>query len=249
MDDLVGVRAIFLHPSHVDTGRQIAEAVFQVEKIVPADTPSPDDMSYKEPHLIVKLPADYLSRHSEANDILVEIQLTTQLQDALQRSVHAVVYKGDSFSWRKARLATQIRGILELIDGVLEQVEVAATVRAEREHPPYLTRNEIVDFAKATFRSAELPSDMRRFAITVEAMLIAARIQPDSLREIASRHSDLRDANSITPVEKVVGMLLREHGNDIARRLTAKRRVVITPELETLCPEARLISPGRRVSW
>lgn len=121
-----------------------------------------------------------------------------------------------------------------------------ANIGDEPNYELFDARNRIIEAARESFADSSLPDDMRRFAITVEGILQAAEISPAELVEFMNRHADIAQAFSLTPVDKVLGIALRERREKLLSR--SKRRLfLVTPELETVVPEAKTIPAGQRV--
>jgi ppGpp synthetase/RelA/SpoT-type nucleotidyltranferase len=247
VDDLVAARLVFLHPAQVHAAVDVARRLFPpVEERNIGEASKPTDFRYQQPHLIVRLPEDYVARHPELAGVLAELQFTTYVQHALQESTHDVIYKGDRFSWQEHRLDARLRGLLEIVDDVLENVSGLAGIATEPEYPLFQRRNILAEVARRLFPEAQLPSDMRRFAVTVEGLFAAAGVPVEQFEALIGRHTDLVDARSLTAVDKVVGMLLREDVEQLVRGLRS-RRVLISTELLDLVPEAGRVPQEKRV--
>jgi ppGpp synthetase/RelA/SpoT-type nucleotidyltranferase len=248
VDDMVGLKVVVPHPGDLSRAYASVEQGMTVVRVVNADVGRPEDFPYREPHVIVRLPDAVATRHPEAGQLMAEIQITTYLQHALQESVHSVAYKGELFSWRRWRLAAQLRGTLELADNVLEQVAEVAKLQGDPAYPPFDERNRIVETCREVFREVELPSDLRRLALIVEMMLAAAQMSLEDLKEGFLAHEDLTRAISLSPVDKVIAVILRQKGHSFIDRLPKNaRRIIVSPELEDACPEAGRIPANRRV--
>ncbi|MCK1805343.1 MULTISPECIES: hypothetical protein [unclassified Micromonospora] len=246
VEDLIAARGVFLHTAEAQNAMTTAERVFPPIEAKNVEAGKPTDFRYQQPHLICRLPNDYLARHPNLTQLKIEVQFTTYVQHALQESTHDVIYKGQRFSWREHRLDGRLRGLLEIVDDVLANVSSVANIGDEPNYELFDARNRIIEAARESFADSSLPDDMRRFAITVEGILQAAEISPAELVEFMNRHADIAQAFSLTPVDKVLGIALRERREKLLSR--SKRRLfLVTPELETVVPEAKTIPAGQRV--
>jgi len=246
VDDLIAARGVFLHSALAHGAMAAVRTIFRVIEARNVDAGKPTDFRYQQPHLIAKLPAEYVARHADLSNIKVEFQFTTYVQHALQESTHDVIYKGTRFSWREHRLDARLRGVLEIVDDVLANLTSVADIGQDPPYELFERRNEIVAAANASLSGTALPDDMRRFVVTVEGLLAALDISPAGLTGLFESNSDLAGARSLTAADKVLGIVLRMD----AERLLAKtkpRKFVVTPELETLVPEATSIPRERRV--
>lgn len=246
VEDLIAARGVFLHTTEVQEAMVTAQRVFSPIETKNVEVGKPTDFRYQQPHLICHLPVDYLARHPNLTQVRIEIQFTTYVQHALQESTHDVIYKGQRFSWREHRLDGRLRGLLEIVDDVLANVSSVANISDEPTYDLFDARNEIIDAARESFSDSSLPDDMRRFAITVEGILQAAEISPNELAAFMAQHPDIAQALSLTPVDKVLGIALRERRDKLLAK-SRRRYFVVTPELETVVPEARMIPADRRV--
>ncbi|MGW0873506.1 RelA/SpoT domain-containing protein [Streptomyces sp. NPDC002740] len=246
VEDLVAARAVFLHPSDVSSAIQAIKEKFPTVEMKNVDAGKPNDFRYQQPHLIVGFPRDYVSRHAELAEVKIELQFTTYIQHALQESTHDVIYKGARFSWREARLDGRLRGLLEIVDDVLANISNVAQVDEDPPYELFDKRNQIIDAAQSLWNSEQLPSDMRRFAITVEGLISAAGVDVDEFTVMAESHGDIVGALSLNPIDKVLGILLRERF-DAFMRGSRKRKLLISRELEDLVPEAAQVPIERRV--
>jgi hypothetical protein len=70
----------------------------------------------------------------------------------------------------------------------------------------------------------------------------------EALVEALDTHRDIRNALSLSPVDKIIGAVLREKGTGFIGRLPRNsRRIVVSAELEDMCPEARQVPEDQRV--
>ena len=246
LDDLVAARGVFLHSSQVEEALAITRASFpEVLEEKNIGVGRPTDFRYQQPHLIVKLPREYVSRHPELAQIRTEIQFTTYVQHALQESTHDLIYKGGRFSWREHRLEGQLRGLLEIVDEVLEHISVVADAADDPPYEIFDKRNYLLEVLQKTFPAGVLPSDFRRLVITVEEILTASGLSVEDLPDLMARHSDLVAALSLTVVDKVLGAVIRENASQLLAK--SRRKFVVTAEMTSLVPEADYIPPDRRV--
>ncbi|MDQ3913744.1 MAG: RelA/SpoT domain-containing protein [Actinomycetota bacterium] len=130
LHDLVGAKAVMLRKSHIPVAIERIEAgtLVLVESNL-AESLDPRLFAYHQPHLIVRLPDDYVERNPEFKGLRAEVQVTTALQHALDMSTHDFDYKGKSFSWGNFRIVAQLRGSLDLIDDILDDIEASKSAR------------------------------------------------------------------------------------------------------------------------
>ncbi|MFJ2778456.1 MULTISPECIES: hypothetical protein [unclassified Kitasatospora] len=247
LDDLIAARAVFLHPDQVSNAIDRCRKTFPVREEKNTEAGKPEDFRYQQPHLIVGFPEDYSERRPELGNIKVELQFTTYIQHALQESTHDVIYKGARFSWREHRLDSRLRGLLEIVDDVLANLADLAKVNEDPSYPLFDSRNQIIAAAQEIWSEGQLPTDLRRFAITVEGLLKISGLTVSQWIDLAESNTDLISAFSLTPIDKVLGVILRHNSTQFISSLK-KRKILVSSELEALVPEAQGIPQVNRVN-
>lgn len=245
VEDLAGVKVVVLRRREIATVAEIVESSLQLleekERVV-----EPSVFRYRERHLLVVPPADYLDRNPDLQGLRVEVQLTSVVQHALDQATHDFDYKGANVDWARLRLVAQLRAVLELVDNMLDGTEESAALMEKAvQFPPELRRqNEILVVMTGVFADDALPSDRRRLAETISALIYAAGIEVGELHDLLTRNADLLEATSITPLDCVIGVLMRERKDLLLGEYGA--RLLISDELRSLCVEASDV-PGERL--
>jgi ppGpp synthetase/RelA/SpoT-type nucleotidyltranferase len=249
LPDLVGFKVVLLRRS------QIARAIdaIQASSLVVVESNlgvslDPRTFVYHQPHLLVEVPDEFRERHPEVQELHAEVQFTTALQHALDMATHDFDYKGKSFEWSNFRIVAQLRGSLELIDNILDDIETSAKLgKFEAPTPDELKRSQAtLENLKRIFGPAKLPEDLRRTSLIVEGLCDAAGLEPASLADLAGRHNDLVSANALNPVDAVLGMLMREYAEPLLEGYEGL--FCVSEELESLCSEAAAVPQERRVA-
>lgn len=256
--DLVGMRVSLLHPSQypeVATALKAHPAFVSVEEDR-LEAPDPASFAYGQPHLVVKLAENALLKaEGEAwPNVLVEIQLSTWLQTALNKTTHAI-YKGSEYSWARSRFETQLRGVLELVDLLFDDVVGAPNaVLTERPYPIYDRRNLIITALQEIFDPADLPVDLCRLSQVAERFLEAADIDVDSLGILAQENAAIVDSVNLNVADKLLALAITRASaagkvdpQFLDRVGLHDRKMVVPRELNLLCPEAASIPAGVRV--
>jgi ppGpp synthetase/RelA/SpoT-type nucleotidyltranferase len=246
LEDLAGVKVVVLRRLDIPPAIAAIRAAFQVVREKDRVT-EPNRFLYREPHLIVLPPQDYLDRNADLAGLLTEIQVTTALQHALDQITHGFDYKPSTLGWGKRRLVAQLRASLELLDNLLDDMEQSAgIIHEEAAIPDQLKQEqEVLAAFTAVFADAELQPDRRRLSEIGAAYAACAGISPRDIPALLARHADLRGARSLTPLDMLLGALLRERGANLVGAFDG--RFVVSEELESLCTEVVLIGGTRRV--
>lgn len=247
LTDLVALTIVVLYRKDIQGALDIVKGSGLVVIGEPARAIEATDFRYREPKLFVTPPIDYLDRNPDLQGIVAEVQFTTAIQHALDMTTHDFDYKGHSYSWSNFRLVAQLRGMLELVDSMIDDIgSVSISNHETVEAPPELIYAVgILDVLDARFTEEAVPADRRRFADTVAKWTSALGISAQELGALLDAHADLLNAQSIDATSAVLGALLRERGTDL---LTAyDGRLCISAELDSLCHEAGAVPAERRV--
>lgn len=233
--DLAGMTVVVLYRSEITEAiERIKSSNLQVDDPGPIEV-APSDFKYHEPKVYIRPPASFLERNSLRVEEC-EVQFTTALQHALDAATHDFDYKGRSYSWSNFRLVAQMRGVLEMIDRTIDDIESTtippdATVKTPQ---LMLEAAEVLSVLTAHFRE-EVPDDRRRFAETVLGWLNASELGAQQLDAALQANQDLVSARSLDPTSATLGALLREH-SDLVNNYQG--RVFASQELRSLCDQA-----------
>lgn len=238
--DLAGMTVVVLYRSEITEAiKRLEDSDLQVDNPGPIEV-APSDFKYHEPKVYVRPPSSFLERHSLLVDEC-EVQFTTALQHALDAATHDFDYKGRNYSWSNFRLVAQMRGVLEMIDRTIDDIDSTtlppdATVKTP---DGMLEAAKVLSVLTAHF-GKEVPDDRRRFAETVLGWLQASGIGVEQLDAALHANPDLVSARSLDATSATLGALLREH-NDLVSNYDG--RVFASQELLTLCDEATTLPP------
>ena len=246
LEDLVGVKVVVLRRSEIepiaDAVRDSFQLVREKERVV-----DPSVFRYRERHLVIQPPSDFLDRNPDLDGLVVELQLTSVVQHALDQATHDFDHKGTTLDWAKFRLVAQLRAALELVDNLLDSRDASAALIEQSVQFPdvLLEQNATLRVITSAFRDDALPSDRRRLAETATELVLAAGLEPADLADVLDRHADLVAAQSLTPLDAILGALLRERAPELLAGYP--RKLVISGELSTLCSEAAQVPDERLV--
>lgn len=246
LEDLVGVKVVVLRRSEIEPVATVVANSFQLirekERVV-----DPSTFRYRERHLIIAPPLDFVERNPDLDGLTVEVQLTSVVQHALDQATHHFDYKGSTLDWAKFRLVAQLRAALELVDNLLDSMDASASLIEQAVQFPevLLRQNATLGVIAESFAEDVLPSDRRRLAETADALIAAAGLEPSDVADLLTRHTDLVTAHSINPLDALLGALLRERGPQLLASYPHK--FAVSGELLTLCPEAAQVPAERMV--
>lgn len=185
----------------VENLSQIEFAIRLVEKfcIIEERRPKETSFTHKEPHsfqfddlrLYVKLKKDEYTPASPIYNFLFEIQIKTFLQHAWTIATHGLIYKSDTISWSKERIAFQIKAMLEHAELSIAGVENLATFpEIAKEDKNSIDLKKILKIYTDFFEVEALPKDIVRLCKNTQSLLYALRLSGDELAEILEKERE-----------------------------------------------------------
>ncbi|MCK5525114.1 MAG: RelA/SpoT domain-containing protein [Thiomargarita sp.] len=226
---------------------------FSVREVIRNRLKKPTHFDYDDVHFIISLKPENFETEALLHKLQLELQLKTLLQYAIAESTHDVLYKGSKQTSRQIRLAAQLRALLEMAEGLMNRLELADEILDFEEDKVLELRTEIGEFIKETWDSIDLPSDMRRTAITIEKYLSLANITfHDFTAKIAKneQYFQMLSLRSVEPVTAILAVLIKISGQNLINRAKKRKIFFIIPsEAEELLPALSKIPPELRVDF
>jgi hypothetical protein len=204
---------------------------------------------YDDVHVFAQLGKYAVGQASSIRNRIFEIQVHTGLQFAWWRATHDALYKGAVRNWRLERVASQVRGNLEMLDGVLADLEKGADLLLEARETDLDRDFDYVMNWLQRWPQDRRPEDRIRFYETVRDLVDAARLElaaAGSLLDGAYGRS-LVDNEDVTPVQAVTAAVVEVRGlAPVLRRPHNRRWVLVTEELKVACPPLAKVPAARR---
>ncbi|MBK1667195.1 hypothetical protein CKO28_03950 [Rhodovibrio sodomensis] len=182
-----------------------------------------------------KKPAD-TGRGEDIDGLIFEVQIKSILEHAWSLATHDLIYKTNSVSWPKERIAYQVKATLEHAD-----VSIAEAEKLSRS-PSVAKRNKdteemlsIIELCEDIWPLESLPEDRRRLGENIRNLKRIASIGNDVLGEVVReeiRRSGILPKN-LSPYSFVVQALLHSRRfNFIEMVRRSRRQVIIHSEME-----------------
>jgi ppGpp synthetase/RelA/SpoT-type nucleotidyltranferase len=249
IDDLIGVKVVLLNRKQL---QQAINLITESDLIITRNVSKPTvatDFSYREPKLYIQLNKEFQDLNPQLGAYICELQFTTGLQHILDDATHDFDYKGNNYSWSNIRLVAQLRGMLELVDRMIDDPKMIQMSNFESVNKPdfQLLSEEILSVTKELIDSTKLADDGRRYAETVSGWAKAVGIDSIEFGEMVKRNLDLFQLETLDITSAVLGAFAREHLESLIQD-SEIIRFFVTPSLEDFCPPARKIPINMRVS-
>jgi len=187
LEDFFACTIVVENTNAVKIAKRLIRKHFKIEYLRPKkdDFTSKDSYSFvfDDLRLYVKLRSTAARPKGPINDVIFEIQIKTFLQHAWSIATHDLVYKSDSISWTKQRVAYQVKAMLENAEVSIEKANKLKKLPGlPTSNYKVQFQNEIKEFILKHFVNSILPNDLVTLINNIE--YISKKIFHMDLNEI-----------------------------------------------------------------
>jgi ppGpp synthetase/RelA/SpoT-type nucleotidyltranferase len=112
--------------------------------------------------------------HPDLDGVVFEVQVKTILQHAWSVATHDLIYKSNSVSWPRERIAFQVKAMLEHAEvAIAEANRLADAPAVARRDNQTIAVLRLIEHLKRVWPEERLPRDVKRLAETILALLQA----------------------------------------------------------------------------
>jgi ppGpp synthetase/RelA/SpoT-type nucleotidyltranferase len=198
-----------------------------------------DAFPFDDLRLYVSLPVNLALPESEMTNVTFEVQIKTFLQHAWSIATHDLLYKAADPNWSTARIAFQIKAMLEHAEISIQEAERLATCNAlAKEDRATADVKKGIALVKGQWHGDELPGDVRRLAENISTLLTGLRIEAARLEEVLiqgkAQRAGAHPAN-LSPYAIVVQYLFsaeKEKMVALLERHESRTKILIPEEVE-----------------
>jgi len=207
---------------------------------IPGETHKrPDSFPFDDLRLYVRLRA--IRPDEPISEVLFEVQIKTFLQYAWGIATRHLIYKGDQVSWGKARVAYQVKAMLEHAEVSIAEVDAFAGSDAlALNDPTTLMQNKVLDWFRDRWHPEQLPEDRRRLVDTLLHISRSLYLSIDDIIEAVERDTERGDGinlRNLSPYGIVLHALFVHRTTAVHkflrdRNTRQKLRLFLTDEME-----------------
>ena len=130
MEDFFACTIVVPTVSQIADAEQLLKEIYEVEvRRPPKDETTQkkaSDFVFDDLRLYLKRGPSSIGRNDDLEGMVFEVQIKTILQHAWGIASHDLIYKTDNVSWSKARIAFQVKAMLEHAEIAIAEVECLA---------------------------------------------------------------------------------------------------------------------------
>ncbi len=229
MEDLFACTLVVENRGSIKEALKLISAEFQVLEKRPRSSSkthkSPEAFPFDDLRLYVKLKENESLPSTPVQGIKFEVQVKTFLQHAWGIATHDLIYKGNAVDWAKARVAYQIKAMLEHAEISVEQVESLATSTglAMTDHRTK-EKQKLISWFGETWTEESLPKDLVRLSDTVlDLCEVAGLKSTDAIKAVAEETAAGRGAAlvDLSPYSVILKSLLAKFHEPLVSYLSA----------------------------
>ncbi|MHA3078807.1 hypothetical protein [Acinetobacter sp. ANC 5502] len=200
---------------------------------------SPESFIFDELRLYCKIDNSKIRSELEYSDLLFEIQIKTFLQHAWGIATHDLIYKGEKLHWGMARIAYQVKAMLEHAELSIKQANnLISCDELNKNYKEIDQLNEILLIVKDHWTSDQLPKDLKRLAENFKKLLKVIEYDLLKFRDLLDKNKPKTGhPKNLTPYAATIQYLFNANDQKFINYLkksgnSSKLRVYIDPSIE-----------------
>ena len=247
LEDFFACTIVVPNKAAVGRAERLIRGLFQLKERRPKSNTMTTKYAHSFPfddlRLYVQWQDDPAVRSTILDGTLFEVQIKTYLQHAWAIATHDLVYKTDSVSWPKERIAFQIKAMLEHAElSIHEALALSGSRLLPKTDARSTERLALVQFLKRTWKKDDLPKDLCKVAQNIADLLHAAKIsRKQMLRAVRweTNHGRGSKIRNLSPYLSILQTLLVREEKLMSRFLSrpAQKFRLLLPE-EVSIPSA-----------
>lgn len=180
--------------AHIENAEELVVGLYPLEDRRPKQDGSTHKESFSFMFDDLRL---YVSRgegssmiNLDLKSLKFEVQIKTILQFAWGEATHDLIYKTDTVSWPKERIAYQVKAMLEHAElAIAEAQRLAKSPSVAKQDSKTLSVLRTIEYVERFWPSDALPNDRKRLAENINNALAVAGVSSDQLLSLLEKES------------------------------------------------------------
>jgi ppGpp synthetase/RelA/SpoT-type nucleotidyltranferase len=184
MEDFFACTIVVPTLGQIEDAERLVSSLFDsIERRPPSDAETrktASDFAFDDLRLYVARRPAASGRASDLDGMVFEVQIKTILQHAWSVATHDLIYKSDSVSWARERIAFQVKAMLEHAEIVIAEANRladASAVAKKDERTAGILR--LIEEIARIWPREKLPKDLKRLAETILKLLQICDLKAD----------------------------------------------------------------------
>lgn len=214
------------------------EIIYQRPQNIADTIKSPESFIFDELRLYCRIDKTKIRTPNLYSDIIFEIQIKTFLQHAWGIATHDLIYKGDTLHWGMARIAYQVKAMLEHAELSIKQAgNLIQCDELNKNFQEINKLNEILLIIKEHWEMERLPKDLKRLAENIKKLLKVIDYDLDKFKILLESNKPTHGhPKNLTPYGTIIQYLFNNNEikfiNHLKRNGKNKLKVFIDPSLD-----------------
>ncbi len=243
LEDFLGCTIVVENYDSISIAYQLIintfDLVYQRPENVDQTVKSPESFIFDELRLYCKLDTEKMRSEVVFSDLIFEIQIKSFLQHAWGIATHDLIYKGDTLHWGLARIAYQVKAMLEHAELSIKQANnLIECNELNKDFKSINQLNEILLVIKNHWDVDQLPSDLRRLAENFKKLLEIIEYDIDQFNNLLTENKPPSGhPRNLTPYAATIQYLFKREEQKFIKFLNkrnsrSKFKVYIDPSIE-----------------
>jgi ppGpp synthetase/RelA/SpoT-type nucleotidyltranferase len=186
---------------------------------------APSNFTFDDLRVYVERRPLISGRDPELVGMLFEVQIKTVLQHAWTVATHDLIYKSNTVNWPLERIAFQVKAMLEHAEVAISEAnrlaDAPAVAKRDKNTIGMLT---LIEQIKRIWSAERLPTDVKRLADTIHALLQACDLMPEDFQDLIMNEK-LRIGvlpTDLSPYAMTVQALANKDGLDLSHKISRR---------------------------
>ena len=189
LEDFFACTIVVPTMAQIEEAERIVLDLFDLSERRPPDSDithkSPSSFAFDDLRLYVGRRAAASGRHPELDGTVFEVQIKTILQHAWSVATHDLIYKTNTVSWPRERIAFQVKAMLEHAEvAIAEANRLADAPAVAKRDKQTIAILKLIQQLRQVWSEDRLPADVKRLAETIFDILRASDLDAGRLGEV-----------------------------------------------------------------